>query len=159
MCMGGTATQIDDYCLPLHARRSPVVSVHCPCLSSDCRFKEAVCHFCQKKGHIAKVCKSKKREQSSAQNADMKKKKPTKTGQCNFMETGDNEDEPPSELPPTLPLFQLKEHSSHPIVVSVLVNDKPLEMELDTGQLLASSRKIRTRANFLEYRYKKLLSS
>ena len=102
-------------------------------LSSDCRFKEAVCHFCQKKGHIAKVCKSKKREQSSAQNADMKKKKPTKTGQCNFMETGDNEDEPPSELPPTLPLFQLKEHSSHPIVVSVLVNDKPLEMELDTG--------------------------
>ena len=54
-------------------------------LSSDCRFKEAVCHFCQKKGHIAKVCKSKKREQSSAQNADMKKKKPTKTGQCNFV--------------------------------------------------------------------------
>ena len=48
MFMGGTATQIDDYCLPLHARRSPVVSVHCPCLSSDCRFKEAVCHFLSK---------------------------------------------------------------------------------------------------------------
>ena len=33
MCMGCTATQIDDYCLPLHARRSPVVSVHCPCIA------------------------------------------------------------------------------------------------------------------------------
>ncbi len=32
-----------------------------------------------------------------------------------------------------LPLFQIGEHSSHPITVVVVVNDRTLEMELDTG--------------------------
>ena len=31
--------------------------------AADCRLKEAVCHFCKKKGHIARVCRSKAKPQ------------------------------------------------------------------------------------------------
>ena len=34
---------------------------------SSCRFKDSQCNFCQKKGHIAKVCRSRIRQQQSQQ--------------------------------------------------------------------------------------------
>ena len=35
---------------------------------SECKFREAECHFCKKKGHIAKVCLSKNKKSSSRTN-------------------------------------------------------------------------------------------
>ena len=46
-------------------RNSPPQRDCCHCggkhTADDCRFKEAVCHFCQKKGHIARVLRQNNR--------------------------------------------------------------------------------------------------
>ena len=33
---------------------------------SECKFQEAECHFCRKKGHISKICFAKNRNQKSS---------------------------------------------------------------------------------------------
>ena len=35
--------------------------------ASECKFKDAECHYCKKKGHIARVCRSRLRKQKAKQ--------------------------------------------------------------------------------------------
>ena len=35
-------------------------------LATNCRFSDAICHFCKKRGHIAKVCRTKRNSVRSA---------------------------------------------------------------------------------------------
>ena len=86
--------------------------------SHQCRFLTAICRACGKQGHIAKVCHS-------------KPKVPAKTHTIVVQE------EPDPSPDAELHLFTLGSHtnnaSSPPITVTLLVNEQPISMEVDTG--------------------------
>ena len=85
--------------------------------ATECRFKDAECNFCKKKGHIAKVCRSKLKMQKS--------------------ETHQMPAEENSE-PPEYSLYHMQESNrSLPIMVDLKVNTADLTMELDTGATLS----------------------
>ena len=100
---------------------------------AECRFREFTCHHCNKKGHIAPVCRSKAREQKhTSKPAGGHKQRQRRANHVHedvsspASDTGANsEDE--------YHLHRLDDRSSHPITVDVLVNGRPLGMELDTG--------------------------
>jgi len=85
--------------------------------ATDCRFKDAECNFCKKKGHIAKVCHSKLKIQKS---------------ETHQMHT-DNDCEPQEY---SLSHTQGSSCSS-PIFITVKLNGVDLTMELDTGATLS----------------------
>ena len=81
--------------------------------SSHCRFKEAECHYCRKRGHIATVCRKKKSRQKQGDKSK---------AQTNHVDGGEDVDD--------YSMFQV---STRPLMVTVKVNDVSLETELDTG--------------------------
>ena len=88
-------------------------------IASHCRFASFVCRKCQKKGHLARVCRSSKpagRQGTGKVNA--------KTHQLTSAREN-TEDE--------VPLLQLGKGQAAPITVDVTVNDVPVTMEVDTG--------------------------
>lgn len=99
--------------------------------AKTCRFKEAKCHKCQKLGHIAKVCRSKKPAAGRRNAPHGWQSKKREEPRVKYLE---------SEIPPTtdtgqqdLSLFTVGNSSAHTIRVEVKVNDTPLVMEVDTG--------------------------
>ena len=91
----------------------------------SCYFKEAECHACHKKGHIARVCKTnpdyyRKRGQPKLKEKDSAK-------QTNNIE----EDEEKSD--DVYNMFTVKKDHRNPIVVDVIVQNEKLKMEVDTG--------------------------
>ena len=89
-----------------------------PHLANVCRFIEAECRYCKKKGHIAKVCRSKAQHDS--------KPKPKKTN--NYVQEDETDDEESAYS-----LFTLQNNASRPIVLKVTLNGVSTNMELDTG--------------------------
>ena len=88
-------------------------------IASHCRFASFVCRKCQKKGHLARVCRSSKpagRQGTGKVNV--------KTHQLTSAREN-TEDE--------VPLLQLGKGQAAPITVDVTVNDVPVTMEVDTG--------------------------
>ena len=90
------------------------------------RFKEAVCHQCQKKGHLAKVC----RQRLAQQSTDKKHVRKQQGRGANWVQTGPNVSEEDSDT--DLPLYQVNSKASHPITVDLEVNKTKLTMEIDT---------------------------
>ena len=85
--------------------------------ATECRFKDAECNFCKKKGHIAKVCRSKLKMQKS---------------ETHQMPAEDNPD------PQEYSLFYTQGcNRSLPILITLKVNGVDLTMELDTGATLS----------------------
>ena len=74
-----------------------------------CYFREKTCNNCNKKGHMAKVCKSPKKKAQAAM----------------FVETDEEDDET------FLHTIQSSQHKA--IEVTLLINDTPVIMEVDTG--------------------------
>ena len=92
----------------------------------DCRFKDAECHFCRKKGHIAKVCRSKAKSTTSSRQQRNRPK--TKSTQRTCQVSEETEDDASYNL------FAVRnERASPPIEVTVQVNGTDLVMEVDTG--------------------------
>ena len=94
---------------------------------ADCKFKDAECHACGKTGHIASACRSK---QPKRKKEHYSRKQKGKTHHV----TG--EDQPSSEGDSSGEEFKLHNvgHSkSDPITVTLELNGKKLEMEVDTG--------------------------
>ena len=87
-----------------------------------CKFKDMQCYFCNKKGHIAKVCRSK--QSTIHQKSGVKK---------NFY----LHDRPEDRYEGEYKLFTLNTPSSQPIKINVCINDVPVEIDLDTGASLS----------------------
>ncbi|XP_028304146.1 uncharacterized protein K02A2.6-like [Gouania willdenowi] len=93
-------------------------------LANDCGFKDAVCHNCKKKGHIAKKCRG--------------PKKPWKKewGKSNHkMKTHHLQSEGPEEQCSynMFNMIVLSEPRADPICATLQLNGTELEMEVDTG--------------------------
>ena len=87
----------------------------------DCKFKNAKCHNCKKKGHIAKKCR----------NSEFRGKKPEfKRKQAHYVEESDENSDSESDV---YSVFHVGNYKSDPYKINVNVNSKDITMELDTG--------------------------
>ena len=96
--------------------------------ATTCKFREAECHACGKKGHIAPACRSKSKGSAQPQKQGKPSRNHHKAHQICSKEVPTGEDSSSDEYF----LHKLGEKSS-PITVSLVANGKPLEMEVDTG--------------------------
>ena len=92
----------------------------------QCRFKDSDCHHCGKRGHIAKVCRSRRRGESS-------QPKPSKKHQKTHHVGDDTEDTTEEAAPYNLFAVAEQKTAAPPLMVDMKVNKAPLRMELDTG--------------------------
>ena len=85
-----------------------------------CRFTEVVCHYCQRRGHIAKVCR-------------LKQKGTNERSQRNSQHTNTIEENETQLEEEVYNLYTVTKHHNKPIYVTVAVHKKPLKMEIDMG--------------------------
>ena len=107
--------------------------------ASKCKFKEAECHWCHKRGHIRKKCRS--RIQATQESAQVSK---PRAAQSNFLEASENGEQ---EYVDMFTLNNLKDTS--PMCVNLHINHEELNFEVDTGAAMTvmserSSRQTRT---------------
>ena len=86
----------------------------------QCRFKSEKCHACGKQGHIAKVCRSKKKVQTIKTDSST-----LATNQMTELESTD------------YTLFPVGCRDGKPLQTTLYVEDHPLVMEVDTGAALS----------------------
>ncbi|XP_062401725.1 LOW QUALITY PROTEIN: uncharacterized protein K02A2.6-like [Sardina pilchardus] len=86
--------------------------------AADCRFAEAVCHNCRKKGHLARKCRSARQP---------KQNRFSTRGAAHMLE---NEDEQPEY---THMLHNLRENKVEPYREQLSVNGHDVTFEIDTG--------------------------
>ncbi|CAC5416980.1 unnamed protein product [Mytilus coruscus] len=93
----------------------------------------AKCYVCDKKGHLAKKCRNRGRQnakekpkfkQSTQHGKGYSKQRPTKT---HFFEEDDE------DMEDTYTMYQLEGTKRKPYLVSVKLNDAEIQMEIDTG--------------------------
>uniref|UniRef100_A0A1X7UD72 Uncharacterized protein n=1 Tax=Amphimedon queenslandica TaxID=400682 RepID=A0A1X7UD72_AMPQE len=111
--------------------------------ATKCKFIEADCRLCGKKGHLARVCRSRKEKPQQQRNHPKAKTGyPPQPQQNNRQHPTHNLDHKSHPLlmgdsdQEDYPLFTLPS-AGKPIVVSVSVNKVDLSMELDTGASLS----------------------
>ena len=106
--------------------RDPITCYRCggPHLAPVCKYKDAVCRTCQKKGHLAKVCRSKGKPPG----------KPV-TSQRNYYVQDSPEDEDTSEG--SYGMFIVQQDMVKPYILDVHINQVPIKMEFDTGASLS----------------------
>ena len=103
----------------------------------DCKYKDAICNSCKKKGHLARVCCSapantealrnqkQQQQQANSQSPAVPPKKDTKTTKTHHLDAGSDEDE--------YNLFTVTSSTNKPLTVSLTLNGANLIMEIDTG--------------------------
>ena len=112
---------------------STPVSDNCPrCggkhAAATCRFKDAECHFCHKKGHLAKVCRTKARQSAPQSCRQRRDRKSTNRRTLQVSEAEGGADSTYTMFP-----VQGEAGKTDPLRVTVQVNSTDLEMEVDTG--------------------------
>ena len=95
-------------------------------LANVCRHKDTECGFCRKKGHLARVCRAKRRAQETSM--------PSQNTRKNMFVT---EELTQDETDRTYEMFTLEDQSNEPTRMQVLLNDVPVDMVLDTGASLS----------------------
>ena len=99
-------------------------------LASHCKYKQSKCHFCQKKGHLARVCQSKQHiNPSSASGKTQVISRAPRQGRTLLVDSPQQHNNEPD----TYSLFTVTGHANRPIQVTVEVNSTTLNMEVDTG--------------------------
>ena len=118
--------------------------------ANKCSFKESTCYVCEKKGHLARVCRSgtrqnKKETPATKRTSHMDRGKPQVPPRRYATHTVEQLELPPEEHSDShsysssqedYPLFTLP-GKTRPIVVAVQVQGVDLPMELDTGASLS----------------------
>uniref|UniRef100_A0A8C2FFT4 Gypsy retrotransposon integrase-like protein 1 n=2 Tax=Cyprinus carpio TaxID=7962 RepID=A0A8C2FFT4_CYPCA len=89
--------------------------------ATSCKFKEAVCHNCGKKGHLAKKCRSNKWKVKNSKDGGKPHSKTHHIGEAEQEETC------------SYSMFNLSESRSDPLYATIQVNGASLKMEIDTG--------------------------
>ncbi|XP_065915317.1 uncharacterized protein [Dysidea avara] len=104
-----------------------------PHLATECQFKDTECHLCKKKGHLARVCRSKKAGTGRPPHQRKKTKRAysQKTHSVVATETAENDTDASAYT-----LFNVSSSPSKPYVVTVQINGAELPMEVDTGASL-----------------------
>lgn len=109
-------------------------------LRQNCKFKDAECHFCNRKGHISSVCRSRMGKSESVREV-----RPQDTGNSKFKFNGykgknsthslEVVEEPTSaDSANNYSLYAMTGGKSEPPVqVTIQIAGKPLVMEVDTG--------------------------
>lgn len=96
-------------------------------LSASCRFKSCVCHNCGKLGHLAKVCRSRKSQaEPKLQRGSPTYKEKRRPKEAHRLEEAGCEET-------TYSLFHTPGTQTHPIVVSLKLDQVETCMEVDTG--------------------------
>ena len=99
----------------------------------DCRFKDAECHSCRKKGHLAQVC-CKSTHGRTPQNQSKRLNQQQQSRTTHQVEAK----EEVSDSSDCNNLFTLQVGAqTKPLTVTVKVNNCDLEMEVDTGASLS----------------------
>ncbi len=101
---------------------------------AKCKFREADCHNCGKRGHIARVCKSpptsvKKGKASSASDG----RKNARKARNNFVSADDHSDQTQGD---TYELFTIINHVGSqpaPLLEELSIDGRRVKMEVDTG--------------------------
>ena len=124
--------------------------------AKECRFKQTVCNYCHKKGHIVHICRSRVRHQQlrNSQSPPAKLKQKVKKRHTHKIE---GEAEPSSasstsaspQTPHALPveptaepfpvdynIFAVGTDKADPYLASMEINGAALQMEIDTGSAL-----------------------
>lgn len=94
----------------------------------DCKFKDAECHNCHKKGHIAPACQSKKLQKPFG-------KPSARPNKCHSQKTSwiaSNTDDEASDAN-NFTVLTIGEKSSRPISVYIVVNSQQLHIKVDIG--------------------------
>ena len=109
--------------------------------SSVCKFKEENCHFCGKRGHISRVCRSRQRQQhpksrpSGAKPEHDAKHVDVKDADTSTVPSGSTEQPTDSSVveDPVYWTFQLSKQGTDPLLVTLSADQADLQMEIDTG--------------------------
>jgi hypothetical protein len=118
---------------------------------NECKYKEATCHGCGKKGHIRPVClSSKKQSRSSSQTGAYFPKRAVHA----VAEPSSCDDEPGASSGAVFGLYTVSSvdgprSSTNPYIIKVSIDDYVLNMEWDTGS---------TRSTINEYLYREKFS-
>ena len=95
---------------------------------SVCKFKTATCHYCEKLGHLASVCRKKARDLKS---------KPQERGDTNNHQLEAVDSEEIGQNDTAYSLFYSTTKRPQPIEVTVTLNNSPTTMQVDTGATLS----------------------
>ena len=90
-----------------------------PHQKAGCRYRSAVCNNCGKKGHLARVCHSNARQNKSPT------PRTASTVQTHQVQTAESQVE--------YPLFTIANEGTRSVVVTLCLDDREIDMEVDTG--------------------------
>ena len=92
--------------------------------ASECWCRNVECYHCGKQGHLSRVCRGKKGDYKEPTQGRVRQRRPQRTQQQPERDSGQKD---------TYTLFPVQDPSRKPVTLPVLLNDSPLEMEVDTG--------------------------
>ena len=96
-----------------------------------CPFRHTECHKCKKVGHIAKACKTR------SPRTEKSHKQTKATNYMEEMQDTTRQGIPSQDSDNSYDLFTQSSNGQEPILISVTLNQTPIQMELDTGASLS----------------------
>ena len=93
---------------------------------SGCKFKDDVCYKCQKKGHMAKVCRGKKKPRQTQDKPRRRQKGKQRTQRTHFVEESADQDD-------VYAMYHLSSDRKKSFKVDLELCGRKIMMEIDTG--------------------------